>query len=71
MELIDFYIVAPSIVKLSEKFRLRFKLLTTPYKVGQKCYTGRPPKLESMHNFSPRGIHYVDNVLKGWIKRYL
>ncbi|MCD6407742.1 DUF3604 domain-containing protein, partial [bacterium] len=69
MELIDFYIVAPSTVKVGEKFKIRFKLLTHPYKVEWRCYTGKPPKFESIYNLSPRGIHYMDNVLKGWNKK--
>lgn len=69
MELTDFYIVAPSTVKTGEKFKVRFKLLTHPYKVEWRCYTGKPPEFESVYNLSPRGIHYLDNVIKGRNKK--
>ncbi len=61
-----FYLVSPSTVKVNETFDLKIKVLTKPYKVGWHCTWKLPFSLESIYNLSPRGINYMDNVIKGW-----
>lgn len=66
MEIKGFYLVAPSIASTGEEIVLKGKVLTEPYTVGWKCYAGKPPGFEGIYNLSPRGIAYMDNVIKDW-----
>jgi len=66
MEIKGFYLVVPSVVSAGEEFVLKGKVLTEPYTVGWKCFKGKPPGLEGVYNLSPRGIAYMDNVMKEW-----
>ena len=66
MNVTGFYLSAPSVVKVNEVFDLKIKVLTTPYKVSWTCRSDTPPYVEDRFNLSPRGINYMDNVIRKW-----
>jgi len=65
MEIKGFCLAAPSVVSAGEEIVLKGKVLTEPCTVDWSCYA-RPPGLVGIYNRSPRGIAYMDNVMKDW-----
>lgn len=61
-----FFITAPSVVHVGEKFSLKIKVLGEVYDVPAGCYYPRSPQLKGRYNISPRGIRFKDNVLSDW-----
>ncbi|MCD6508026.1 CehA/McbA family metallohydrolase [Candidatus Poribacteria bacterium] len=63
--MLNIFAVAPSTVKVGERFSIGVKICTHPYFVGASCYMHSHP-VKSPFNSSPRGIIYMDNVPPEW-----
>lgn len=60
-------VVAPSVVGLNEKFSMGLRVLSKPYYARLRSGYARPnPAVAGPFNLSPRGIHYMENVLPQW-----
>ncbi|MEW6357929.1 MAG: CehA/McbA family metallohydrolase [Planctomycetota bacterium] len=65
MDIMGFFIAAPSTVEVGEEFSIGVKALCKPYVVGWQCYNVLP-SVKGRYNRSPRGIEYMDNVPPEW-----
>jgi len=63
--LTGFLAVAPSTVRVGERFDLRLKCLAAPHYVPISAFAAYP-RLAGPFNVSPRGIRYMDNVASRW-----
>jgi len=63
-----FFIAAPSVVRVSEKFSLGVKVLGDVYDCPPACYYPKQkiPQQKGRFNLSPRGIIFKDHGLPEW-----
>ena len=60
-------IVAPSVVGLNETFSIGLRILTKPYYAPVTAsHVRQTPSVAGPFNLSPRGTHYMENVMPLW-----